>query len=129
MEQIRNESKGMATAICDEDYRNRHFLWAQLSQYCSVLAQVRLSVGSSVYTCLLGASDEESSSKHFFLSALEYVAYKQFCQWIGAKHDFSCVFFTPQYESMCLMWLIPLHILQMKREWQSCMWSKCLSLT
>lgn len=82
----------MGTAICDGDYRNRHFLWAQLSRYGSVLAQVRLGVGSSVYTRPLGPSDEESSSKHFFLSALEYVVCKQFSQCIGAKHDFSHVY-------------------------------------
>lgn len=82
----------MGTAICDGDYRNRHILCAQLSQYRSVLVQVRLSEGSSVYTCPLGASDEESLSKRFFLSSLESVVYKQFPQCIGAKHDFSYVF-------------------------------------
>lgn len=51
MEQRENESKGMGTAICDGDYRNRHILPAQLSQYRSVLVQVGLSEGSS---CPLG---------------------------------------------------------------------------
>lgn len=88
MEQRENESKGMGTAICDGDYRNRHIFPAQLSQYRSVLVQVGLSEGSS---CPLGVSDEESLSKHFLLSSLESVVYKQFSQCIGAKRDFSHV--------------------------------------
>lgn len=91
MEQIRNESKGMGTAICDGDYRNRPLLSAQLFQYCSVLVQVRLSVGSSVYTSPLGGSDEESSSKHFFSLLLNMLS-KQFSQCIGAEHGFSHVY-------------------------------------
>lgn len=79
------------TQLSVVDYRNRHSLRTQLSQYCSILPQVRLSTGCSLYTYPLVESDEESSLKHVFFFALEYAVYKQFSQCIVAKLDCFCV--------------------------------------
>lgn len=101
MEQIRNESKGMGTAICDGDYRNRPLLSAQLFQYCSVLVQVRLGVGSSVYTSPLGGSDEESSSKHFFSLLLNMLSISSFLSALELNMVFlMCILYTTVWKHM-----------------------------